>query len=203
MLTFTEAGHEYRYNGQRVPSVTQVLDATVVDLSMVDPDVLKAAQALGTAVHKVCEYHDLGTLDEASVHEKLQPYLQAYRKFLAECRPHWRLVERRVYHKAMGFAGTLDREGDLMGAAAILDIKSGIQHFAVGLQTSAYAEGLACEEPQRIRRRRFGLYLKDDGLYVLRDLDREETHDHDWRDFTCALGVYRLKQRHNQLKEPR
>ena len=177
------------------------LDATVVDLSMVDPDVLMAAQRLGTAVHLACEFDDKGTLDEESVSDPVRPYLEAYRKFKAECRPAWILVEHRVFHPLMQYAGTLDREGGLMGKACVLDIKSGIEHFSTGMQTSAYAEALNAMTGERVRRRRFGLYLKDTGNYVLRDLDTEAIHEHDFRDFCNALGVFRIKQRHNQLKD--
>ena len=45
-LTFDEAAHEYRLDGRRLPSVTQLL-APLVDYSKVPRETLERAQALG------------------------------------------------------------------------------------------------------------------------------------------------------------
>ena len=50
MLTFDAEKHEYRWNGQLVPGVTSILEP-LTDFSFVPPDVLRAAQDFGTAVH--------------------------------------------------------------------------------------------------------------------------------------------------------
>lgn len=199
MLTFDPAAHQYFWNGQPVINVTRVLDQ-VAGFDRVDPEVLAYAQALGTAVHTACELHDKRDLVEESVAPVVLPYLAAYRKFLVECKPQWDAIEKRVFHKTHQYAGTLDRRGQLCGTRAILDIKSGIEHPAVALQDSAYLEADRSEAGESTRGwKRFALYLKDDGHYKLREVDQETTHHADFRDFLCALGTYRWKQRNNLI----
>lgn len=169
-LTFDERTHTYRYQGAVVPSVTQVL-APIVDLSFVDPDVLAAASAFGTAVHKACELDDLEELDEASLDEPLVPYLDAWRAFSRDYNVIWSCVEQWVYHPQLRYAGTLDRYGLVFDkphhghhVPAIVDIKSGSRLFpAVGPQLAAYHRAL---DESSVTTRRLAVQLKDDGTYV-------------------------------------
>jgi hypothetical protein len=199
MLTFDAASHTYFWQGRRVPNVTRILDEVVVDFSRVDRQTLLYAQRLGTAVHKACELDDLGDLVEESVSPVVRPYLEAYRRFKRECSPHWDAIEEKVFHRVHQFAGTLDRRGEVFGARAILDIKSGIEHPAVAMQTSAYLQ-THCDDfhISPIGWKRFALYLRDDGTYCPREIDKTP-HVMDFRDFLSALNVYRWKERHNLL----
>ena len=198
-LTFDEAAHVYRWNGIVVPNVTRILDP-ITGFSRIEPERLRYAQDLGTAVHKACELDDLRDLDEERLADVVRPYLAGYRKFKAECKPSWRRIESKVFHRLHQFAGTLDREGMLCGSDAIVDLKSGIEHPAVALQESAYLEALCSETGDSTRPyKRFALYLKDDGHYKLREIDRESHHHTDFRDFLCALGTYRWQQRNNLI----
>ena len=83
-LVFNEDRHEYSLDGQRLPSVTQLL-APLVDYSKVPKDVLERAQQLGTAVHRMTELFDNDDLDEDSLSDELRPYLAGWIKFRAEC----------------------------------------------------------------------------------------------------------------------
>src|SRR4051794_27239936 len=118
-LAFDEALHEYRLDGRRLPSVTQVL-APLVDFSMVRKDVLERAQALGTAVHRMTELHDNDDLDEESLSEELRPYLAGWKKFRAECQFEPVTVEHRMSHPVYRYAGTSDRTGVIKGRLAVL-----------------------------------------------------------------------------------
>lgn len=170
-LTFEEATHTYRYNGVVVPSVTQVLKP-VMDLSFVDPDVLAAASAFGTAVHKACELDDLDELDVGSLDPALAPYLDAWRKFSRDYGVIWSAVEKLVYHPQLRYAGALDRYGlvfDKPGphgrhVPAMVDIKSGSRLFpSVGPQLAAYHRAL---DESSVTTRRLAVQLKEDGTYV-------------------------------------
>jgi hypothetical protein len=168
-LDFEESTHTYRFGGQVVPSVTQIL-APLANLSFVDPDVLEAARAFGTAVHKACELDDLGTLDEDELDPALGPYLSAWRKFCREYEVRWDMVEMRVFHKQLRYAGTLDRFGTVRLAPhlahrtpAMVDIKSGTQLFpSVGPQLAAYHRAVPTAS---VTTKRLAVQLKPDGTY--------------------------------------
>lgn len=202
MLTFEASTHTYFWNGRPVINVTAIL-GELMDFSHVSPEDLAYAQSLGAAVHIACELDDKGDLVEETVADVVKPYLGAYRKFKAECKPKWEALEEKVYHPLHQVAGTLDRRGWLCNSKAIVDLKSGAEHPAVALQTSAYLEAYCARsgEPPR-EYRRFALYLKDTGHYVLREIDLETPHHADFRDFLCALGSFRWKQRNNLIRSP-
>lgn len=197
MLTFDPVAHRYYWCGTPVPNVTRILDE-VTDFSHVDRETLAYAQALGTAVHKACELDDLGDLVEDSVAVAVGPYLAAYRKFKVEQRPQWDAIEERVFHRLHQVAGTLDRRGTLFREKALVDLKSGIEHPALALQTSAYLESHCSSVGESsVGWKRYGLYLRADGNYKLTEI--QTPHVVDFRDFVSALNVYRWKQRHNLL----
>ena len=52
-LDFDKALHQYRINGQSVPSVTSVLEM-ITDFSMVPAATLEAARVFGSHVHDAC-----------------------------------------------------------------------------------------------------------------------------------------------------
>ena len=62
-FTFDPIEHIYRFDGQRVPSVTQILEP-LIDYSGVPNGVLQYAADRGTAVHLATEFYDDGDLDE-------------------------------------------------------------------------------------------------------------------------------------------
>lgn len=163
-LQFDPIGHIYEFEGQRVPSVTQVLkEMGLTDYSMIPQEVLSAAAARGTAVHRLTQFYDEYDLDESTVTPELQPYFDAYKRFREESGFKVLYNEARGYDPALRVAGTLDRTGILGGLLCVLDIKSGILLPGHALQVTAYAQFLA--EPMRYRR--FALQLKDDASYVL------------------------------------
>ena len=80
MLLFDATTHTYRFNGKPVPGVTSIVEP-LTDFRLVKPDVMQAAQQLGTAVHLACELDDHGTLDTDDLDPALIPYLPAWRQF--------------------------------------------------------------------------------------------------------------------------
>lgn len=181
MLTFDPVKHEYRWNGAVVPSVTQIL-APLTDLSFVDQDVLRRAKAFGTAVHYACELHDTGRLDEDALDPQLRPYLNGWRRFCAEHECVWDLVESRVYHPTLRYAGTLDRRGNVDGHPSMVDIKSGTSLYpSVGPQLAAYTHA-STTTPTAYRR--YAVRLYPDGYEL-----KQYTSPLDWPTFASLVTL--------------
>lgn len=187
-LTFDPERHEYRWDGEPVPSVTQILQP-LVDFSRVPPDVLRAASEFGTAVHKSCELDDLGDLDETSLDPALACYLEGWRKFRREHACTWELIEQPVYHPALRYAGTPDRIGRIDGVLGVLDIKSSAALMpTVGPQTAAYARAYSQSGAALTR---FGVRLFP-GDYEI----KQYTDPLDWPTFASLVTVRQFCARH-------
>lgn len=117
VLAFDADTHTYRRpDGERVPSVTQVLRAVGVsadfeDLKQISPRVAQSInykRDLGTALHADAHALDDDDLDWSTVHPDVEPYLRAWQT----CRENLGLFaiqrERRVYSPTLGVCGTLD-----------------------------------------------------------------------------------------------
>jgi len=187
-LTFDADTHTYRYNGNVVPGVTSIL-APLTDFGSVPTHVLQAASDFGTAVHYACELDDLGELDEGQLDAALAPYLEGWRKFSKDYAVVWSLIEQRVYHKSMGYAGTLDRMGMVKGLSTVVDIKSSAQLYpAVGPQLAAYQQATPVTPQQRM-----AVQLKANGTYVV----KVYTDPTDWPLFASLLTLHTWCARHS------
>lgn len=198
MLTFDEATHTYRWNGVRVPSVTQIM-APLHDWSRVPPAVLRAAQERGTYVHKLTEAYDLGLLDEAAMladpqHARFHGYLRAWKAFLQDHDPRWFAIEQPMYSARLKYAGTPDRRGSLHGSMPgvwTIDIKTATDaHEPWGVQTAAYRSMFAEQDPEAALDRRGTVQLAADGSYELLPW----TSPDDWSCFTGLLAVHQWQE---------
>lgn len=167
-LQFDPGPHVYRFGGQVVPSVTQILEAICDEFSRVDKATLALAQARGTAVHTATELHDLDLLDRDSLDPALAGYLESWIHFVSVYRFEPDLIEEQVCHPVYGYAGTLDRLGQLTWnrrrRTALIDIKSGVPMDVTGIQLAAY--GMALKKWLYSAPRpsiRLGVYLDADG----------------------------------------
>lgn len=189
-LTFDEAAHEYRLDGRRLPSVTQLL-APLVDYSKVPRETLERAQALGTAVHRMTELYDNDDLDEESLSDELRPYLASWLRFRTECQFEPVTIEHRMSHPLYRYAGTSDRTGIIKGRLAVVDLKKMmVLGPHIGPQLAAYeklhqAEGLKVLD-------RFALGLRPDGTYRLQPY----TDPLDWQCFLSHLTIRNWKEKH-------
>lgn len=188
-LTFDAETHTYRIDGERVPSVTQVLEgAGLIDTRWFNDE----ARTRGTYVALATQYYDEGTLDYDALDDELKPYVMAWERFLAgdDTREVLR-IEQRVWHTALRFAGTLDRT-ILMGTTKrkyVLDIKTGSAAPWHQLQTAGYAEclvGLWC---------RASIILYDDASYHFNVHDSRSDRDV----FRSALNLYHWKSENGLL----
>ena len=186
MLTFDDPSHTYRWNGAIVPSVTQIL-RPLSDFSDIPPAILERKRAIGVAVHKACELIDHGTLDAATISPEIAGYVVAYREFLITKRPEWLFNESQVFNPSYRYAGTLDRAGSLDGPA-LLDLKTGPESAAIGVQLAAYLKAATMPPDTR----RYSLHLRDDGTYRL----CEHTDRNDWPLFLSLLNLHNWKAKH-------
>ncbi len=189
-LEFDEAAHEYRWDGQIVPSVTQALKPLDADdLAKVPPDVLEFARLRGTLAHKACEYFDQGRLDESSLDPEIAGYVQSWIEFRRVTGYTPILTEHRFYHPQLGYAGTIDSVGQYGGSLAVLDRKTSATLLpSVGPQLAAYQHA-----PGVKALRRYAIQLMADGsiakAHAFTDAD-------DWRCFTAMLATRSWRTKH-------
>lgn len=189
LLVRDEATHTYYLNGERVPSVTQIL-APFKDFSGVPPDVLKRKQEIGTATHFACELDATGELDEESVHPSIAGYLEGFRKWRRDTGAKIKETESYVHHPRLRYAGQLDLIAELQRQDWLADIKTAAEHSAVWrLQTAGY---LSCR-PDAARLKRATLLLKPDGTYRWHPYDRPE-HAGDTAAWTAQVLVHHWKE---------
>ena len=125
MNEYNEERHEYRIDGIKIPSVTQILKANgLSDFSMVNPDILERAKQFGLAVHKGCELHDLKTLDRDSLCDPLVPYIAQWQRFITNFKVQILDIEKRFWSTKYRFGGCLDRVAIINGKLTLVDIKT-------------------------------------------------------------------------------
>lgn len=188
-LLFDEKNHIYSVivDGEEktVPSVTKILKKVgLINYRKGDEALMRMRR--GTRVHKLTEYLDLGddeSLALSSRSEDLQ-YLSAWENFKKEQRFKINMVEQKLYHPALWFAGTVDRVGEIGVNTVVLDIKTGIPHPASKLQVAAYA--ILVEEQDILVDRAMVVYLGDEDYHI----EEVESIADSWVAFESALRLY-------------
>ena len=146
VLEFDPVPHEYKLDGEVIPSVSQIIDRA--GLYGKGKAFFKREHAeRGTRVHLATELHDLGTLDMASVAgTKLEGYLVAWQKFLSDTGSEILEIEKRAWAEVDGmkYAMTVDRVLRLPdGRVFVCDLKSGSKAAKPhGAQVAGYAIGM-------------------------------------------------------------
>lgn len=181
-VTFDEELHRYYHEGRWVRSVTQILSLITAPLYARAPQyVMAEALERGSNVHGWTELIDLFEADVA--HDVISadggatlqpehaewPYVQAWLAFKRDSGFMPEIVEQRIWHPALRYAGTVDRIGLLNGVRATVEIKTVAQlHPWVGLQTAAYHAGFNHGRARSEQARdRYAVQLRKDGTYRL------------------------------------
>jgi hypothetical protein len=203
-LFFGELNHEYRFNGEVIPSVTQNLEFNRYRswrqdpktglwqhiTEYVRPDHLEYARQRGTAVHLATHYDDEGTLDDATVSTAIWPYVLAWRAFKLARKVEILEMEKRRVHSRLKYAGTLDRIAlvDLgrRRGKVVLDLKTGDQ-TGVELQLAGYLDLYRDETGNSEVLGRWSVVLHPERRipYTV----HEFTNPRDFRIFRAALDV--------------
>lgn len=188
-ITFDPEKHEYRRGNVLVPSVTQILEAAGLypDFSLIDAATLEWKRNLGTQVHAATALDDQSNLGDYD--PQIDGYIDAWRLFKRQTGFRPVHIEHLIYHKAHGYAGTLDRIGVMAGKSILIDIKTGntIDLMAVGPQTAAYAEAWGLHA-----RGRYAVKLASDGTYKLIQCGNKM----DFPVFLSCLNLWRWKEIH-------
>lgn len=195
MLHFDSDSHTYTIGGERLPSVTQVLEI-LTDLEGIPFRHLEYARGRGDAVHYGCELHDRDELDWDTVDAELIPFIEAWIKFRKQTGFVVDKIEHRMFHPALRFAGTLDRTGLLYGEPAIVDIKAVAKVYpTTGPQTAAYESLLKATEPGGpASYKRYSVQLCKNGTYKLHPYEDRA----DFSVFASALTLWRWAERNQQ-----
>jgi hypothetical protein len=137
MITYDELKHEYRIDGMKVPSVTQVLKfADEIDDRWYTP----GSAQLGTDLHTACTVIDkfILTVEYYSDNEDIHQRVKAWEKFKTDTKVQFLEIEKKYVSTIYLFAGTPDRICMLPHGKAIVDIKRGSSASWHGLQLNAY-----------------------------------------------------------------
>jgi len=195
-IEFDSASHTYTLGGERVPSVTQVLDP-LIELDGIPPDVLEAARVFGTHGHEALHLMVRGELDWYALHPALTPYLRGAQRFIKESGCVVIASEYRVHSQKLRCAGMLDLAVMLGGAEWIIDAKfTSVVPSTVGLQTAGY-EQLYREMRGGRERKRACLWLKPDDYKLIPLTD---SRDYSW--FVSALNIYRFREIYGRRNKP-
>ena len=174
--SFDPETHQYRVDGEKVLSVTQVLNVCgLID----DTWYTEEGGQRGQAIHLATQLYDEDDLDWESVSPEISSYLDAYRKFRQEVSFEPDLIEHPLYSPTYRYAGTPDRTGIMNGENVIFEIKSGQKAKWHQLQTAGYA--LLIDHNVE----RYVVYLSGNGSYRL-DQHRNSS---DMNVFLSALTI--------------
>jgi len=193
-LQFDSEQHIYTVNGAVLPSVTTIIKP-LYSLDGPSESVLEYARGRGQAVHKACEIYNLGQEFSAPLDPVIQPYFDAWLKFLREKRVTITGAEQQLYHPTMKYAGTFDATGMMEDSGAddwTLDIKAIAKlHASVGVQLAAYQEMRKLKDVmlEGKRYRRAAVQLKPDGNYVFQEYKGHA----DWPTFISCLTVHNFR----------
>ena len=173
------------------PRVTHVLADIGLgpDLSMVPADTLARAQARGTAVHALIEAAAYGYLDDAAVDPDLAPYLDAYRKFIAESGADHIRSEFEVAHPVYRYIGHPDGLYWIVRRRTLVDFKTGASDGA-SYQLAAYKLAWDAANPTEPIAAAAVVQLRRDGAYALHEVELPAA-ENVW---LSAITVYHAKR---------
>lgn len=201
-IDFDEEKHEYSVGGIKIPSVSEILAPLSAErYGELNPWMVRAAAARGTAVHEACELIDYGADPEEDA--EIDGYLVAYQSFLLDHDVKWSMIERIVYYNRAEnelplYCGTVDRYGLIDGVPTVVDIKtyaslSTDAQLAASCQTALYRDAIEEVASQYIatwvKQGRAILHLRKDGTYRLVDLD-EWDNKHGFKSRNTAWMLY-------------
>jgi hypothetical protein len=178
------------------PRVTKILADVGLgpDLSHVPEDVLTRASERGTAVHALIEAEAYGYLDPVDITAEAAPYLDAYRKFVAESGAKHIASEFEVTHPAWRYVGHPDQLVWLAGRRVLLDYKTGTAE-GVAYQLAAYVDARNAQTPDEPVAAALPIMLRKDGTYRIGE---EVVLAPALQVFQAALIVFHAKARRKE-----
>lgn len=151
-LTFDEASHIYRLNGDIIPSVSKLMEPLKDQCyGGISKRTLENAAIKGSAVHNSIEnWIKFGIDDIPSEH---RGYFNGFMEWWKQYKPRVFGSEVRIYHKQMRYGGTIDLLCEIGGLLELIDFKTtySLLEMTCGVQLEAYSQALASHgiTPQR------------------------------------------------------
>lgn len=162
--------HEYRIDGVRVPSVTEIL-GILTDFSGIPDAVLENARDRGEKLAKALNLYNRGALDPGSCDDETRSGVDAWAQYLEDTGAVVVESETPVFHVGLKYAGTPDCVLAVGNRYKIPDVKASYAPPpTVGAQTSAYAaawtertrKGTVLRECVHIRNGRYTIHPRSD-----------------------------------------
>lgn len=177
-LTFFDEKHVYEINGQKIPSVSEIMRFASREVyAGIDQWRLDNAADRGTRVHDATLAIDES--GSADVDADIALYVEAYVKFIKKFHPRYIASELALADTQAWFAGRLDRCAIVNQKCAIIDIKtsSRIETRLVQAQLTAYAWLWERNRPEKLDEL-YVLHLMGDGTFRFRRIERDDDY---WR----------------------
>ena len=183
-MIFQDKTHTYTVDGKVIPSVTQVIYEVIESKTFYSGSGL----VLGSAVHKACQYHDEGCLDESTI-GAVREHLNSYRQFLKDFEVEWTGIEEQFYDQEYKFAGRRDRRGLVNQIKMIVDIKTNSFTRGAAIQLAAYGH----EYPGYLQRI---LLLTKNGYKLIDKVEKNYDIGDPiyWELFASGLKIYRWRK---------
>lgn len=192
-LDFDPRTHTYRLAGQRLPSVTQIIDA-ILPLWKVDDWYLQR----GIAVHHGARLLDAGVLDWSSVDAEIEPRIRAWQKFRQDFPAEIIAMEKPLAHAKLRYAGTMDRLLLRDGRYVLADLKNTISQ-QVRLQLAGYSL-LWTVNGGGIVQAAVAVELDESGTYSCLWLNKHELRRAE-QQWLALLTVYNFANEHSLLRK--
>ena len=172
-LTFDEASHIYRLNGDVIPSVSKLMEPLKDQCyGGISKRTLENAANKGSSVHNSIEnWIKFGIDDIPSEH---RGYFNGFMEWWKQYKPRVFGSEVRIYHKLMRYGGTIDLLCEIGGLLELIDFKTtySLLEMTCGVQLEAYSQALISHgiTPQR----KHILHLKKDGKWSFREFPAKD-----------------------------
>ncbi len=174
--TFDPVKHQYFVDGVKVPSVNEIIDATLEGEQAAKKGYgfYPEAATRGTYVHELIQLWIADNLDESSLDPELEPYFAAFKRCWTEQVMIAHHVEKRGYAPSFGFCGTRDLIGcagyEPNGKRILCDWKTGQIRKRVEYQLGGYAM-LGIDEGLPPLDELWAVQLKKDGSYRVKSYE--------------------------------
>ncbi len=186
-LIFEEGTHTYKLNGVVIPSVSTVMKPLKNELyKNIEDSTLVNAAKKGTIVHNAIEnYIKFGIVDIPPEH---QGYFDGFLEFWNKRNPQVVGSEIRVYHKLLGYGGTIDLLAYIGDKLTLIDYKTtyAVDDMTCGVQLEGYSQALASHGIKVDEK--MILHLVKDGKY--KSVIYPANDSQRWRVFGALKSVY-------------
>lgn len=194
-ISFDESRHEYRIDGNVVPSVTQVLEPVRLETGGSDAQ-REYKRQIGKALDAAIQLSERNELDYATLAPEVLPFFEAWLVFKRDTGFRPILLQPIVYSRRLRFAGRPDIFGtripDSLNPDELIDTKcTWTMEPATAVQTAGYS--IAALESLGVRvKKRAGLQLLRDGKYKYHPFnDRQDENV-----FLACLSINAWKRIH-------